>query len=218
MCTHPTKPLLARPLSRRTLLRGLSLAASGALLAACGPPRGESAAMARQLAFGPQVTPQTILPSPMPDTTVTPTADQDSLSLDEFLLLSTVLTGVPNLDPELGQLYLQNLNATHGAATLADLYTETGLRTTAPAANATAPPANATLAAATASLDKSTGGPLAATIAKLWYSGIYTADSGEAIVATFADALAWKTLTFTKPTTICGEPGFWSEAWEATLD
>lgn len=212
MHTHPAKPLLARPLSRRTLLlRGLSLAASGVFLAACGPPRGESAALARQLAFGPQATPQTILPSPMPAATGTPATVEGTLTLDEFLLLSTLLTGVPNLDAELGQLYLQTLNATHGAAALATLYTETGLRAPTPTANVTVP-------ASIDSLAQSTLAPLAATVTKLWYSGIYTDETGEATVATFADALAWKTLTFTKPTTLCGIPGFWSEAWEAALD
>ena len=211
MQIQSTNALLLRRLSRRAILRSLSLAASGALLAACGPPRGESVAVARQLAFGAQATPRTLLPSPMPNTTVTPSAVEGSLSLDEFLRLSTLLTGVSNLNPELGQLYLQNLNTTHGAAALADLYTETGLRTTEP-------PTNVTLAAATDSLDQSTLAPLAATVTKLWYSGTYTAESGEATVATFADALAWKALAFTKPPTICGAPGFWSEAWEATLD
>jgi len=27
-----------------------------------------------------------------------------------------------------------------------------------------------------------------------------------------------QTLRFTKPMTICGYPGFWSEAWEQVLD
>lgn len=53
---------------------------------------------------------------------------------------------------------------------------------------------------------------------QLWYTGIYTKADGEATVATFVDALAWQTLAFTKPMTICGYPGFWSEAWEPILD
>jgi hypothetical protein len=205
-----TQQALQRPLSRRAFLRGLSLTASVALMAACGPPRGDDRA-AVQVAFGPQATPQTILPSPVPQESATPGAAEGSLALDEFLLLSTLLTGVPNLSPELGQRYLQTLNAAHGAPALTALYEETGLR-------AATPPTTATLSAATAQLNEAPLGEVATALTKLWYSGIYTNAAGEATVATFVDALAWKTLAFTKPTTICGVPGFWSEAWEPVLD
>jgi hypothetical protein len=83
---------------------------------------------------------------------------------------------------------------------------------------AATPPTTATLSAATAQLNEAPLGEVATALTKLWYSGIYTNAAGEATVATFVDALAWKTLAFTKPTTICGVPGFWSEAWEPVLD
>lgn len=205
---QPFKEPLRKPISRRTFLRTLSFTLSGTLLAACGPPRGDDRAAVR-IAFGPQATPQTILPSPMPKATSMPATDVELLSLEEFLTLSTGLTGVANLDPELGQIYLQSLNTTHGAAALTDLYTTAGL----PTAENSPPvdlPAGVTAEAPQRAL--------AATITKLWYSGIYPNAAGEATVATYVDALAWKTLAFTKPKTICGEPGFWSEAWEVVLD
>jgi hypothetical protein len=51
---------------------------------------------------------------------------------------------------------------------------------------------------------------LADKIIEYWYSGVYdTADGGQA-VATFADALVWRAVRYTKPLTLCGAPGFWA--------
>lgn len=198
-----------RPLSRRAFLQTLAVAASGAWVAACGPARGEERALARRLAFGPAATPQTVLPIPMPDAPPTAMA-ASALTVAEFLALSTLLTGVANLDPELGQIYLQSLGATAGDA-LAAFYTATGLRSAAP-------PTTADELTATGVLANEAQRALGTTITKLWYSGIYSNAAGEETVATFVDALAWKSLLFTKPLTICREPGFWSEAWEPVLD
>jgi hypothetical protein len=160
--------------------------------------------------LGPEATPPTILPSPVPSASPTPAADA-ALALEEFLLLSTLLTGVTHLDPELGQIYLQTLNTTEGTAALTDFATATGLR-------GETPPTDLDLLTTTGVLEQTPHRALATAITKLWYTGIYTNAAGEETVATYVDALAWKTLTFTKPKTICGEPGFWSEAWERVLD
>ena len=200
---------LSRPLrlSRRTFLCGLSIPLTGALLAACGPPRSNSRA---DPAFGAQATPPAALPSPMP-TTAPATADAD-LPLAQFLALSAMLTGVPNLNPDLGRIYLQSLQASPDfTVTVLDLYEQAGFRADAPAPTITVLE-NAGLFAEEASRR------LADRIIELWYTGVYTDDQGEEMVATHVDALAWRTLAFTKPTTICGYPGFWSEAWEAVLD
>lgn len=197
--------------SRREFLRGLSFAASGLILSACGPPRGDSAE-AVALALGPRATPQTILPSPVPPEPSSPSqATSAPISLAEFLALSSILTGVPNLDPRLGLVYLESIVASPAGESLAELYEGAALDTETP-------PANAAILTETGILDEEPLSELAATITKLWYTGIYTPPEGEETVATFVDALAWQTLAFTKPMTICAEPGFWSEAWDPVLD
>jgi hypothetical protein len=94
--------------------------------------------------------------------------------------------------------------------TMADLYTQGGFSTERPP----------TLEALTAQgfFGQEATRKLLSQMTKLWYTGTYTTDEGEEAVATFVDALAWHTLVFTKPMTICGYPGFWSEAWEQVLD
>lgn len=197
----------ARPISRRTFLCSLSATLTGAFLAACGPPRSTDQSA---IAFGPQATPQAVLPSPVPATTATATTDD--LPLTEFLALSTVLTGVANLNPAVGRIYWQSLQASDEfAISVADLYEQAGFRSAAP------PSTVADLEAAGLFTQETTRS-LADKILELWYTGIYTNADGEATVATFVDALAWQTLAFTKPMTICGYPGFWSEAWEPILD
>lgn len=203
MNQSPTKP---PRVSRRTFLCGLSITLTGAFLVACGPPRSNSHA---DPAFGAQATPPAALPSPAP--TTAPAVDAD-LPVTQFLALSAVLTGVPNLNPDLGRLYLQSLQASPDfTITVPELYTQAGFRADAPAPTIAALE-EAGLFAAEASRR------LADRIIDLWYTGVYTNEQGEDAVATHVDALAWRTLAFTKPTTICGYPGFWSEAWEPVLD
>lgn len=197
----------ARPISRRTFLCSLAATATGAILVACGPPRSTDQSA---VAFGPQATPQVVLPSPVPATP--PPATTEDVPLTEFLALSTLLTGVPNLNPELGRLYLQSLQASHEVAvTVTDLYAQAGLRSAAP-------PTTVAALEATDFFTQEATRCLADKIIELWYTGIYTNPAGEETVATFVDALAWQTLAFTKPMTICGYPGFWSEEWEPVLD
>lgn len=200
------KGYTSRRLSRRTFLCSLSTTITGAFLSACGPPRSSNQA---KLAFGPQATPPVILPSPMPATTPTVAGD---LPLAEFLALSVVLTGVANLNPTLGRVYLQSLQASSEfKVTVADLYEQAGFRSATP-------PTTVAALESTGIFAEETTRRLADRVTALWYTGVYTNEEGEETVATYVDALAWRTLTFTKPTTICGYPGFWSEAWEPVLD
>jgi hypothetical protein len=119
---------------------------------------------------------------------------------------------VDNLSPELGRIYLQSLQASDEfAVSVSDLYEQAGFGTDTP-------PTTITALEAAGMFSQETTRPLADSIIELWYTGIYTNEEGEETVATFVDALAWQTLAFTKPMTICGYPGFWSEAWDPVLD
>lgn len=204
---HPPSADQPRRLSRRMFLCSLSTVLSGAFLTACGPPRSNSRT---DLAFGPQATPPAALPSPVP---ATPSAaPNDDLPLAQFLALSAVLTGVPTLNPELGRIYLQSLQASSDfTVTVQELYEQAGFHANAP------PPTIGMLESADLFTQEATRA-LVDRIIELWYTGVYTNAQGEETVATYVDALAWQTLAFTKPTTICGYPGFWSEAWEPVLD
>lgn len=64
--------------------------------------------------------------------------------------------------------------------------------------------------AATGIFDEEQTRSLADTIIEYWYTGTYSEDD-QSVVVTYVDALAWKTLHFTKPRSICGSPGFWAE-------
>lgn len=196
-------------LNRREFLRNAATAITGALLVACGAQRTNDPPLT---VLGPQATPPQLLPSPQPresaETGNMPTAERD---LADFLALSVLLTGVPDLTPTLGQVYLQSLQANpQFAPGLADLFDRAGVRSATPP----------TLADVEAMglFDQAERRALADTILELWYTGIYQTAEGEEQVATFVDALAWQTLTFTKPMTWCGWPGFWSEAPEPALD
>lgn len=197
----------AQPLSRRTFLQAFATTAVGAVIAGCGTPRSTNQAA---IAFDPQATPQVILPSPVPPTPVT--TDQETPLLQPFLTLSALLTGVTNLNPVLGQIYLQSLQASDKfALTVAELCEQAGV-------GAATPPDSIAALAATGIFAQDASRNLTDKIIELWYTGVYTNEAGEESVATYADALAWQSLTFTKPMTICGYPRFWSEAWETVLD
>lgn len=207
MMNPATKAEQAQPISRRTFLQALATSAAGLLIAGCGPPRSTNRA---EIAFGLQATPQVILPSPVPSTPAATT--QETPLLQSFLTLSALLTGVANLNPALGQLYLQSLQASDEfALTVAELCAQAGV-------SATTPPDSIAALEATGIFAQEASRTLADKITELWYTGVYTNAAGEERVATYADALAWQSLTFTKPMTICGYPRFWSEAWESVLD
>ncbi|HSM57781.1 MAG TPA: sugar dehydrogenase complex small subunit [Candidatus Sulfomarinibacteraceae bacterium] len=196
------------PLTRRAFLRGSLAAAAGGLLAACGVqgdvdvrPLGRDyhTATPRTVLQSPQArpgegTPQPGTPEPEPE---------GQLGLDQFLALSAVLTGVANLDPTLGRVYLNALRAGDFELAPADLYRRAGF----------SPDAAPSLDDVENSgiFDDEATGALADTIIRYWYTGVYDTPDGEPAVATFVDALAWKALPWTKPNSICAQPGFWEK-------
>jgi len=222
--TTKTDDLLLTHLTRRAFLRGLLAAAGSGVLAACAP--GQKPAQPFAGSYN-TATPARVMASPRAPSAVsgaqdgTPTpesgaAPQDGgLALQQFLTLSAVLTGVQNLDPVVGSVYLQSLQSSDEFdVTLGDLYERAGFETDAPPDSIVdlqeqgffEPDASNGSAAS-----------LADTIIEYWYTGVYTTPEGEQAVATYVDALAWKALSFTKPNSICGSPGFWEERPEVTL-
>ena len=189
-------------MSRRAFLRSITISLSGLVALACGPRRGGEE-IGRRLALGPHATPPIILPSPMPaEATATPAP-----LLQEFLALSSLLTGVADLDPEVGRIYLQSLQTTEESqSALRALWEEAGFQ------QGTIPTSLAALEERNIFGNEEIRN-VANHIIEMWYTGIYTDDAGEDVVATYVDALAWRTLRFTKPKTICGEPGFWAQEW-----
>jgi hypothetical protein len=184
------------PLSRRDFLKGAGLLLAGGLLAACGSgvePGWQAGDYYRT------PTPASLLPSPMPGAE-TP-FPQD---LASFLALSSVLTGFDDLDPELGQVYLHSLQENpEFSGGLPRLYEGAGM------IEGSAPGSIADLESA-GLFSEEASRSLADHIIELWYTGLYGQED-EQTVATFVDALAWKSITFTKPPTICGSFGFWAE-------
>lgn len=196
-----TKPAATR-LSRRAFLTAISAGAAGAVLAACGG-RGEGTA-AQPTPWATPTRPR-VLPSPMPGTVPAATpAAPGALSLDAFLQMSSVLTGVPNLDPLVGQVYLSNLEqGGQFEMTPAELYERAGF-------GGNASPTIAEVEQSGLFADEAAR-DLADQIISYWYTGIVIVGEDEQRVATFVDALAWKTLAFTKPLTICAHPFVWAE-------
>jgi hypothetical protein len=137
------------------------------------------------------------------------TPQPGSISLEQFLAVSAVLTGFTNLDPVVGSLYLQSLEGSDEFdASLGELAERAGF------GGGSAPTTVAELEASGIFAEEATS-TLADRIIEYWYTGVYTTPEGEPMVATFVDSLAWKALTFTKPTTICADPGFWEKRPEA---
>jgi hypothetical protein len=187
-------------LTRREFLYGVLSVAASEVLVAC---RASDAAGGTFVT----ATPQQLLQSPVPVATAEPpqTPTPDELQLEQFLTLSAILTGISNLNPVLGRVYMQSLQ---GAAdfelSLPELFEQAGF------ASGGAPEDIGALEASGFFDDESTR-TLADAIIERWYTGVYQ-QAAENRVATFVDSLAWKALDFTKPPTICGAPGFWAEA------
>jgi hypothetical protein len=135
----------------------------------------------------PPPTPDAAIPAAGQPAAPIATAGSGELSLDEFLALSSQLTAFPTTDL---------------SRDLASLYLGS--------LQAVAPPEDLrALATATDS------GPLGDTLINYWYSGVYETPNGPA-VATYTDALAWKSVGYTPAPTVCrGETGYWSEAPQA---
>jgi hypothetical protein len=171
------------------------VAVAGSALAACA---GAEQRTLFEVGTRGTATPVVVLPSaeaPEPQPTPAP-------ELAQFLALSMALTGLPNLDPRLGQVYWESLAASGQQSLVSGLVERAGLTGTQ------AEPALETLQAANIFEDPELR-QLAGAITKLWYTGVYT-QGEEQVVATFTDALAWKSLRFTKPATVCGSFGFWA--------
>jgi hypothetical protein len=189
-----------RVISRRQFIQGVGISLAGSALAACTgerftgrPPAGELPELSLP-----------ILPSPQPPATPIFVAQPGALALDDFLTLSSVLTGVDNLNPLIGAVYLQSLHASSQfEVTPAALYEQAGFA-------ADAPPPTIEDLEASGLFDQEAMRQLADKITEYWYTGVYDTEEGEQAVATFVDALAWQALHFTKPPTICGAPDFWT--------
>lgn len=189
--------------TRRHLLVGMAASGALALLAGCGvastaPPPPDIAAF-------PTLRPA--LPSPQPlsgSQAAAATPRPGGLELASFLALSSLLTGIDDLNPQIGAVYLESLEGSDQfALSLADLHAQMGF------GEASAPP-SLEEAAGRGVFDAEASRTLADKVIEYWYSGVYeTADGGQA-VATFADALVWRAVGYTKPLTLCGAPGFWA--------
>lgn len=189
--------------TRRQLLRGAAAAGVTAALAGCGV--AVTATPQPKIAPFPPWHP--ILPSPQPAApaeAAAATPQPGGLPLAAFLALSALLTGIDNLNPEIGQIYLQSLAASDQFdVSLAELYAQAGF-------TESSAPAGIEELEAGGLFEQEATRALADKIIEYWYSGVYdTADGGQA-VATFADALVWRAVRYTKPLTLCGAPGFWA--------
>ena len=109
------------------------------------------------------------------------------VTVGQFLLLSSRLTGRQGLDREIGRSILDGFLATgHGAA----------------------------VAALVAGGNDHKYAGVAGAIVAAWYSGVGPAADGFALV-TFERALVWGAIAFTKPFGVCGgETGYWAAAPE----
>jgi hypothetical protein len=200
------KSAFATPMSRRSFLRNFSLIAAGGLLAACAVGEEGVLPVDRLESSFTDVT------LPMQRAVASAAAQQDDAELEGFLALSALLTGVERLDPVLGNVYLQSLRASSEfAVTVSDLLEQArGDLSVLPA----------TLAELESSglFENESTRKITDKITEYWYTGIYDTPQGEQVVATYVDALAWRTLVFTKPTTLCGTYRFWTEPPEAAID
>jgi hypothetical protein len=189
--------------SRRRFLRGLSHLALGSLVAGCAVARSDQRRIGEPEVRGVQLPPSQAV--------VSAQAQVDESELSSFLTLSALLTGVDDLDPALGQIYLQSLQANpESSGALGQLFEQAF--------------GGSSTAAATLEDLESRGifqndgtRTVADKITQYWYTGVYEQE-GEQVLATYVDALAWKTLFFTKPMSVCGSYRFWTEPPEAAID
>jgi len=182
-------------LTRRSFLKVAGLFLGGALAAACSTATEEGWQAGDHWRTP---TAESLLPGQSPQGTPAPD------DLEAFLGLSRLLTGFEDLDPALGQVYLQSLKANPEFEDgLSELYEQAGFT------GGSAPDGLEDLEQA-GIFNQESSRSLADKIISLWYTGTY--EQGEdTVVATFVDSLAWKSLTFTKPPTICGSFGFWAQ-------
>ncbi len=115
-----------------------------------------------------------------------------SVSLDDFLTLSSQLTGRTGLDPEIARIYLDALLSTPARVPLLgqmSARTRAGVKRTEPTP-------------AEAALERE--------IIAAWYTGTYTRD-GQQHLATHAGALMWNAIGQPAPGTCTGRTGAWSQ-------
>ena len=128
------------------------------------------------------------------------------VDLAGFMRMSQVLTGVPNLgDDELGREYLAALLADPTRAEqLAALWRTAGF-------GGVRPPVSA-VELATRGCRGCRATALADTISAYWYTGVYDGPAGTPTVATYVDALAWRTLGYRDGPSACGGVfGHWAD-------
>lgn len=191
-------------MSRRHFLRHAILVTTGGLLAACAQPS------AQRLAGEPVES--SARPAQVPLPQVTATDEGADPELAQFMALSTLLTGVDELNAAIGRIYLHSLRQN------ASLPMPIGDFLTQIADSAAAMPESLDDLASSGIFDNEATRALADKVTEYWYTGVYDTPEGEQAVATYVDALAWKTLTFTKPKTICGAYRFWTEPPESVID
>jgi hypothetical protein len=188
-------------LSRRGFLRGAIGGGATALLAACGvaTPATPQADLAPFVPWHP------VLPSPQPSGATAATPVPGAVGLEAFLALSAVLTGIDDLNPQVGRIYLDSLaGSDEFEVSLADLYQQAGFT------GGSTPTIEEMEQQGL--FEQEPTRALADKIVEYWYSGVYDTPEGEQAVATFADALVWHAVKYTKPLTICASPGFWAVA------
>ena len=189
-------------LNRRAFLRSAGLTGLVTILAGCGI--ATQSAPPEDIAPFPQRHP--LLPSPAAGPTAGATPGPSELDLGGFLALSALLTGIENLNPQVGQIYLDSLDASpEFAVSLADLYRQSGFADAVP-------PGSIEELERRGIFAQDATRSLADKIIEYWYSGVYDTADGEQAVATFADALVWRAVRYTKPLTLCAAPGFWATA------
>ena len=198
----PQRPAL----NRRAFLRCAGLTGLATVLAGCGI--ATQSAPSEDIAPFPQRHP--LLPSPAarpaPGSRAGATPSPSELDLEGFLALSALLTGIENLNPQVGQIYLASLTAsTQFDISLADLYRQAGFADGSP-------PGSIEELEQKGIFAQDATRALADKIIEYWYSGVYDTAGGEQAVATFADALVWRAVRYTKPLTLCAAPGFWAAA------
>ncbi|MFM8322707.1 MAG: sugar dehydrogenase complex small subunit [Chloroflexota bacterium] len=210
--SHPPERA-SRRISRREFLKLAGLSLAGGLLAGCGVKHehgwqsGEHwstptpAAVLEPVQTGPQTPPPP--------------------GFEHFMALSALLTGFDTLDSRLGQIYYETALADPQVGSgMAGLLEASGIP-------AGAAPADVEALQAAGLFDDEPRRRLADYIITLWYTGILAPPAGGAdgsgegegapagglppTVATYVDALAWKAIHFTKPTTICAWFGVWAE-------
>jgi hypothetical protein len=122
------------------------------------------------------------------------------------MAVSRPLTGFPDLnDTQLGQVYLNSIESDDDlSGQLDDLYEKVGLTDGA---------AQLTLEqlAVAGVFDHDTR-PVADAITTYWYTGRYDAGTGDLVVATYINALAWQATNYrvTGPSTCSGATGNWT--------